>query len=97
MLRHGTYTRFVDPDGNPDHDGIVAVATTPDERTAYFGVRGTVPINFQRGQKIVATFYNSSAEETYLSCRLSFTDPDSPNPEEPAQTWLTNVFQQSGL
>ena len=89
ILRHGTYTSFVDPDGNPDHDGIVAVAATPNERTAYFGVRGTVPINFQRGQKIVTTFYNNSSEEIYLSCRLSFTDPDSPNPEEPAQTWLT--------
>ena len=85
----------MDPDGNPDHDGIVAVAATPNERTAYFGVRGTVPINFQRGQKIVATFYNNSSEEIYLSCRLSFTDPDSPQSGGAGTNLADHVFQRS--
>ena len=41
VLRHPTYTQFVDPDGDPTHSGIVQTATVPDGQTAFFGISGT--------------------------------------------------------
>ena len=59
LLRHPSYTEFVDPDGNPDHWGIADKAgSSPGNDVTYYGVQGTAPIDFQIPHRIVATFYN---------------------------------------
>ena len=78
ILRHPQYTTFVAPDGNPDHTGITATANAPGWNTVYFGIKGTTPIAFKRGHRIVATFYNSSTAVLVLTGRISFTDADEP-------------------
>ena len=89
VLRHPTFTDYVDPDGDPAHAGIACVEVIPEGQTAHFGVRGTVPIAFRPGQKIVATFYNRSEEYIYPAARVSFTDGDVPDPGQPEFTWFT--------
>ncbi len=91
VLWHSTYTRFVDADGAPAHDGIAETSSTPDRESSYFGVRGTAPVDFQPGMKIIATFYNNSAEEQYFGCRVSFEDPDNPDPSQSSLPWRTMV------
>ncbi|OGK07113.1 MAG: hypothetical protein A2487_20255 [Candidatus Raymondbacteria bacterium RifOxyC12_full_50_8] len=87
VLRHAAYTQFVDPDGNPDHQGLSETASIPDAMTAFFGIKGATPINFQVGQKIVATFYNSSSSAITFSARVSLDDEDSPADTLPS--WYT--------
>jgi hypothetical protein len=89
LLRHPTLTRYVNPDGDPSHRGIVSVEEESEGGTVYFGVSGREPIEFRRGQKIVATFYNLSEEFIYPAARVSFTDPDVPDPDQPELPWFT--------
>ena len=89
LLREPTYTAFTDPDGNPLHDGVKAIAATPDGLTAYFGIAGTTPIDFQVGQKIIATFFNPTATDQDLNLRLSVTDPDAPDASDGSHPWIS--------
>ena len=89
LIRHPTFTEFVDPDGDASHRGIVEVPTIPEGAWAYYGVQGTTPIHFRQGHKIVATFYNRTAEYALLIARVSFVDPDAPDPEDSSRPWVT--------
>ncbi|HRZ36431.1 MAG TPA: fibronectin type III domain-containing protein [Candidatus Paceibacterota bacterium] len=89
VLRHPTYTRYVSPDGDPAHTGISPTEGIPEGETAFFGVRGTMPIMFRPGQKIVVTFYNRSDQYVYPAARFSFTDADAPDAAEPDRPWYT--------
>jgi len=66
--------------------GFVERGDVPDAQTAYFGIQGTTPINFSVGYKIIATFYNRSFQEEYLSCRVSVHDSNSPNMSQPGKS-----------
>jgi hypothetical protein len=96
LLYPAACTEFVDPDGNPDHSGIVETSSVPDVETAYFGIQGTTPINFQVGDRIVATFYNRSGGEEYLACRVSFADADAPDSSDDANPWHTMYSTAEG-
>ncbi|MHC1765339.1 MAG: hypothetical protein AB9869_13730 [Verrucomicrobiia bacterium] len=89
LLRHPALTRYVVPDGNPAHAGIACAEAVPEGQSGFFGVRGNVPIQFVRGHKIVATFYNASEDFLYPAARVSFTDPDAPDPAQADLRWFT--------
>jgi hypothetical protein len=90
VLRHPTRTKFVNPDGNPAHRGITIVSGLNTSQQAYFGIRGAgAPIDFRRGHMVVLTFYNRTDEMPYPTVRVSFTDANEPNPNEPAKPWYT--------
>jgi len=78
VIQHPLYTEYVDPDGNPDHWGITDANNPPGHETAFFGVKGTAPIDFQKGHKIIATFYNANVYPIFPLARISFSDEDSP-------------------
>ncbi len=89
IMRDATRSRFVDTDGNPAHDGVTENDGLGENEWAYYGVSGTTPINFQFGQRIVATFYNNSDEFAYLETRISFVDPDRPDIADTEMLWYT--------
>jgi hypothetical protein len=89
ILRHSANSRYIDPDGNPDHRGITEIDNVPEGETSFFGVKGTLPVNFQPGHIIIATFYNRSSEEEYFYPRISFTDENSPDLLEINKPWYS--------
>jgi len=89
ILRHPTNVQYVDPDGNPDHQGITEIGGLAEEAPSFAGIRGTTPIAFHRGHKIIVTFYNRSENEAYFGARISLTDLDSPDPVDTAHAWYT--------
>ncbi|KPL11169.1 hypothetical protein AMJ85_04335 [candidate division BRC1 bacterium SM23_51] len=89
IIRHPTNVQYVDPDGNPDHQGVTEVAGLAVGDPSYVGIQGTTPISFQRGHKIILTFYNRSGDEQFFHARISLTDPDSPDPADLANPWYT--------
>ncbi|MFH0879079.1 MAG: hypothetical protein V2A34_05155 [Lentisphaerota bacterium] len=89
ILRHPTRSQFVDPDGDPGHDGITITAGLGETEQSYFGVRGTDPINFQPGHEIICTFYNRTGSYPYPAMRISFADANEPNPDEAELPWYT--------
>ncbi|MBN1671010.1 MAG: hypothetical protein JXR37_08265 [Kiritimatiellae bacterium] len=95
LLRHGTYTQYLNPDGDSNHWGIAETNGIPEGSYAYFGIRGSTPISLAKGHKIVATFYNQTAGEEYLYARLSFADADSPAPAETTNRWYT-MYRTAG-
>jgi len=55
----------------------------------YQGVQGTAR-NFTLGERIVVTWYNTSATETYrMNARISFADPNAPNEDGADGNWYT--------
>ncbi len=89
VLRHPTRSQFVNPDGNPAHSGITATPGLDWDTFTFFGIRGTVPIEFQPGHEIILTFYNRADYDSLPTVRISFNDPDQPNPNEPEDRWYT--------
>lgn len=89
VLRHPTRTQFVDPDGHPAHAGITIASGLSQSQRAYFGIRGSAPIDFRRGHMIVCTFYNRSADSVYPTVRISFTDANEPDPSDGGKPWYT--------
>jgi hypothetical protein len=89
VVRHAARTLFVDPDGNPDHAGLRVANGLNENQPAYFGIRGTVPIDFSPGNEIIVTFYNRSSGYPYPTMRVSFTDTNAPNPADPELPWYT--------
>lgn len=89
IIRHPSNVQYVDPDGDPVHQGITEVDGLAEEAPSYAGIRGTTPITFRRGHKIIATFYNRSENEVFFYARISLTDPDSPDPADTAHAWYT--------
>ncbi len=89
ILRHPTRTAYVDPDGDPAHAGLACVPGLTEAQPTFYGVRGSTPISFAVGQKIVVAFYNRSDEYIYPAARVSFADPDTPDPAEPDLPWYT--------
>jgi len=94
VIRHPTFSKHVDPDGDPSHAGLVETEGIPEGQTAYFGVRGTVPIQFRPGHRVIVTFCNRSEEYASLDARISFNDPDEPDPTEPEGRWYTLVSRR---
>ena len=89
VLRHPTRTRYLDPDGDPDHCGIVETDGIAENQWAYYGVRGRTAVSLRRGHKIIATFYNRTDEYALLNARVSFTDRDEPDPADGNRAWFT--------
>jgi|GEM_PF-605609 len=94
VLRHTTYTEYVDPSGNPEHWGLTCVAGIPSGEYAYFGIEGITAHHFSRGQRIVATFYNRSSSARSFRGRVSFVDRDSPDSSQTDKPWYT-LYNQS--
>lgn len=82
-------TTFVNPDGDPNHWGIVETGDIPEGQWAFYGVRGTTPIRLQRGHKLIATFFNRTDEYAFPVVRFSLSDTNAPNPLETNQFWFT--------
>lgn len=89
IIRHATNVQYVDPDGNPAHQGVTEVAGLAVGDPTYVGIQGTTPISFARGHKIICTFYNRSANEEFFRARISLTDPSHPDPADTANAWYT--------
>ncbi len=89
ILRDRLHTRYVDPDGQPVHAGLVETPDLPEGRWAWFGIRGTTPIQLAPGHRVIATFFNRSEEYAFLVARVSFTDPDAPDPADAEHAWFT--------
>ena len=89
ILRHPANVEYVDPDGNPAHQGITETAGAAEGDPSFAGIAGTTPIAFARGHKIICTFYNRSGNEEYFHARFSLTDADSPDPAGTANPWYT--------
>jgi hypothetical protein len=89
ILRHPTNVEYVDPDGNPDHQGVAEVDGLAEGDPSYIGIQGTTPVSFARGHKITAVFYNRSDGDEYFQARISLTDPDSPDAADTANPWYT--------
>lgn len=89
VLRDTDHTIYADPDGQPDHAGLVEADGIPEGQWAWFGIRGTTPILLQPGHRIIATFFNRTDEYAYLVVRVSFTDRDAPDPADPSHPWFT--------
>lgn len=88
MLYDAAVTEFVNPDGDPDHDGIKSTAATPDGESAYFGIMGSTPIDFRVGEKIIATFFNPT---DVILTRIELSDEtDTVAPTVPA--WRSNAL-----
>ena len=89
VLLDPVYGEYVDPDGNPEHAGVVEVDAVPEGTYAYFGVSGTVPIDMQVGMKVIVTFYNRVDWEEYLIARVSLQDADAPDASDETNPWYT--------
>ncbi|MGD9872912.1 MAG: hypothetical protein AB7T27_01455 [Kiritimatiellia bacterium] len=89
IMRHPSRTQFVSPDGDPDHDGITITDGLGETEPSYFGIRGSSPINFQPGHEIICTFYNRTDSYPYPTVRISFTDTNEPDSEDPSNPWFT--------
>lgn len=89
VLRHPDRTQYVDPDGDPSHDGVTETTGLPEDSFAFYGVQGTAPIPFRPGHNLIATFYNRSEDYAFLEARLSLTDADTPDPADAAHPWFT--------
>lgn len=94
-LKHATSVAFTNPDGIPEHMGLVEATPIGNDKTAYFGIMGSSPINFQKGQKISATFYNTSAVDQKIEARVSFTDTNEPASASSNQQWYT-MYDSAG-
>lgn len=94
VLRDPVTTAFVAPSANPDHSGLVPVATAP-AGSAYAGVSGPSGLDFRRGQRIIATFHNRGTAETFFRARVSFTDGDAALPHESGKSWYS-MYRVSG-
>ncbi|GAK59411.1 hypothetical protein U27_06395 [Candidatus Vecturithrix granuli] len=94
VIRHPQYTTYVNPDGNPQHAGITDTRNTPDKHLPYIGIKGTTPIHFQYGQKIVATFYNATGQSRRIMARISFSDKDSPKGATFDTPWNTMYYEE---
>ena len=68
--------------------GGVRVVSDPGETTEYCGVQGT-PRAFTRGERIVATWYNTSDDTIIFTSRISFTDADQPDGGTSTGDWYT--------
>ncbi len=68
--------------------GGVRVVTDPGEYGDFRGVRGT-PRPFNKGARIVVTWFNDSDETVSFTSRISFTDPDEPSETAPGGNWYT--------
>ncbi|HUW84523.1 MAG TPA: hypothetical protein VMZ31_17195, partial [Phycisphaerae bacterium] len=95
IIRHSGNTAYVDPDGNPDHEGIADSGSSPGNGVTYYGIQGTAPINFQPPHRIIATFYNRSGALKSIYARCSLSDPDSANGAGWNTPWNT-MFPASG-
>jgi hypothetical protein len=89
VIFHPTRSQFVDPDGNPDHAGITIRPGLGETERSYFGIRGTVPIQFRPGHEIICTMYNRTDETSLPRMRISFTDANEPDPGDPDHPWFT--------
>ncbi|MCB2154923.1 hypothetical protein KQI84_08545 [bacterium] len=89
ILRHSTNVEYVDPDGNPAHQGITEIESLAEGDPSFAGIQGTTPISFARGNAIICTFYNRDVNESYFHARLSLTDADSPDPSDTTNAWYT--------
>lgn len=89
ILRHPTNMQYVDPDGNPAHQGITEAEGLAEDAPSFAGIRGTTPIAFQRGHKIIVTFYNRADYDIFFGARISLTDADSPDPADASRAWYS--------
>ncbi len=89
VLTHPTLAQYLDPDGNSAHSGVTDVEDIPEGQFAYYGIAGTAPIDLKPGMKIIATFYNRFDWEGNIMARVSFTDFDAPDENDPAKPWYT--------
>lgn len=71
-----------------DGPGGIRVARDPDEVSDFMGVRGTNRA-FTRGERIVVTWYNTSADTLSFTARISFADSDAPEGGTAAGAWYT--------
>ena len=55
IIRDTAHTAYVDPDGDPNHAGVAEVGVSPGNDITYYGIQGTIPIDFQPPHQIVAT------------------------------------------
>lgn len=81
LLYHPHYMEFVTPGNNPEMAGLAESSATPPNSyvSTYAGIKGDSPIEFRRGDKVIATFYNSTEQRLRLQARISFKDQDAPN------------------
>ncbi len=91
IFRDVSHTQFVDPNGNPNHQGLTEIEDVPEGQFAYYGIQGESPIAFETGHTIIATFYNRSTDTEYFYARLSFTDGNEPDPNDPSHVWYTMI------
>ncbi|THB65509.1 MAG: fibronectin type III domain-containing protein [Desulfovibrio sp.] len=52
-------------------------------------MQGSSAMDFAPPMRIIATVYNSSRGGDNVGARISFTDPDSPDPGDPGHIWRT--------
>jgi len=89
IIRNNTCTEFVSSDNDIEHDGITDTEANLKSRAAYFGIKGKTPIYFQKGHKIVATFYNKTHYRLKLWARISFKDENGPEDADWSTAWNT--------
>lgn len=68
--------------------GGVYVSTNFDEYTDFMCIQGNKR-NFQKGERIVATWYNNSDETIVFTSRISFVDSDFPEGGSSDGIWFT--------
>ncbi len=66
----------------------VVVTGEADELSDFRGVMGT-PRQFNKGERIVVTWYNNSDDVFFFTARISFTDSHQPDENETAGNWYT--------
>lgn len=90
VLRPADRTQFTEADStDPAHWGLVESPAASEADPAWFGVAGSTPLSLRVGHRIIATFFNRSESTEYLLARVSFTDPDGPDPNDADHPWFT--------
>ncbi len=81
VIYHPQNMTFVGDPQAPENSGLSESASVPsnDYTSTYAGIKGATPIQFKRGDKVIATFYNQTDYQLRLQARISFKDDDAPN------------------
>lgn len=103
LIYHPQLMEFVVPNEDPDTAGLAESELTAADNyvSTFAGIKGQVPIEFKKGDKVIATFYNRSDQTLRLQARISFTDDDAPDADydmynDWQRPWYTMYAENAG-
>lgn len=94
VLFHPQYMTFVAPTDDPMSHGIAETNQVPEHSytSTFAGISGVTPIAFEKGDKIIATFFNQSESRLRLQARISFSDANEPGEDFTTYTDWNNPW-----